>query len=126
MSQLIRYAVTGAGLAVVFTLVYEAVLAVAPQAPQWANAWGFLATTGLGFVVHSRWSFRDHGERNAPVMRAIRFFIINLCSFALNAFWVWLLAVRMGLSPHAPLLPMLGVTPWLSFFFNRRWAFGKG
>lgn len=123
LGQLLRYGITGAGLALAFALVYEAVLRVVAEAPQLANVVAFLASTSLGYVVHSRWSFRGHGLSEAFWSSAAKFFCVNLASFAVNVFWVWLLVNQMGLSPHAPLLPILGLTPWLSFWVNRNWTF---
>jgi putative flippase GtrA len=119
--QLLRYGITGAGLALAFAVVYEAVLRVIAGAPQLANALAFLASTALGYVIHSRWSFRGH--RDALMPSALKFFVVNAGSFAANVFWVWLLVNNLKLSPHAPLLPILGLTPWISFWFNRNWTF---
>jgi putative flippase GtrA len=121
--QLLRYGITGAGLALAFAVVYEAVLRVMPGAPQLANALAFFASTLLGYVIHSRWSFRGHSQGNAPIPSALKFLVVNISSFAANVFWVWLLVRHLGLSPNAPLLPILGLTPLMSFWLNRHWTF---
>ena len=61
--QLLRYGITGAGLALVFAVVYEAVLKIA-GAPQVANSFAFVAATALGYIVHSQWSFRGQASRD--------------------------------------------------------------
>jgi putative flippase GtrA len=121
--QLLRYGITGAGLALAFAVVYEAVLRVIAGAPQLANALAFFASTALGYVIHSRWSFRGHGQGDALLPSALKFFVVNVGSFAANVFWVWLLVNNLDLSRHAPLLPILGLTPWVSFWLNRNWTF---
>jgi putative flippase GtrA len=121
--QLLRYGITGAGLALAFAVVYEAVLRVNAGAPQFANASAFLVSTALGYVIHSKWSFRGRGHGDASLPSALKFFVVNVASFAANVFWVWLLVDEWGLSPHLPLLPILGLTPWVSFWFNRNWTF---
>ena len=123
--QLIRYGMGGIGLALAFSLVYEAVLQRAPSGPQAANFAGFLATTALGYLVHSRWSFRDHDVRGGLWRCTGRYVVVNACSFAMNIGWVWLLVTQWGLSSHLPLLPILGLTPWLGFHVNRRWTFAQ-
>lgn len=125
LGQLVRYVVGGAGLAVVFALVYELVLFMSPRLPQLANAIAFMVSTSLGFLVHSRWSFRDRASQLKGDTGPARFLIINLVSYILNGFWVWLVVEYYGFSSHAPLLLILGVTPWLSFWLNRQWTFGK-
>lgn len=121
IGQLVRYGITGAILALTFAVVYEAVLRAADAAPQLANAIAFVASTTLGYVVHSSRSFRGHGGAWAP--GAVKFLVVNLGCFAMNAFWVWLLVSKLHLSPHAPLAPILGLTPWISFWINRKWTF---
>ena len=42
-----------------------------------------------GYVLHSRWSFREHGgERNH--WTKLRFAVVSVISYALNSLWVWL------------------------------------
>lgn len=122
LGQLVRFGISGAGLALMSALIYEAVLGVAT--PQFANAMAFLASSGVGYVVHSRWSFRDQRPQNALVGNILKFMAVNLTSFLVNVFWVWLLVTQLKLSPHLPLLPILGLTPWLSFWLHRNWTFG--
>ena len=123
--QLIRYGMGGIGLALAFSDVYEAVLHLAPASPQAANLAGFLVSTALGYLVHSRWSFRGHDARGGLWRRTGRYVAVNACSFAMNIGWVWLLVTQWGLSSHLPLLPILGLTPWLGFHANRRWTFAQ-
>ena len=124
LGQLLRYGITGAILALAFALVYEAVLRGIGAGPQIANGLAFLASTALGYVMHSRWSFRGHAQSDALAPQALKFLVVNVASFGANVFWVWLLVDCLHLSPHAPLLPILGLTPWLSFWVNRNWTFG--
>ena len=121
--SLLRYGVTGAGLALAFSLAYESVLHVLPGAAQTANGVAFVLTTLLGYHIHSSWSFHSEGHRSPALAGIGKFLIVNLCSFALNGFWVWLLVQQWKFPAHLALLPILTVTPWLSFWFNRTWAF---
>jgi hypothetical protein len=52
----------------------------------------------VGYVVHSRWSFRGHGRRDNLARTGGRFVIVSLVSFGLNQFWVWLLVQRLELA----------------------------
>jgi putative flippase GtrA len=124
IGQLVRYGISGVGVTLIFTAVYEAVLRFSTSGPQIANTLAFMVAVVIGYIIHSRWSFRDHGSRDAPARSTTRFLIINLIGFALNSFWVWLIATRLGFSPRLPLVPIVTITPWLSFWLNRRWTFG--
>ena len=44
-------------------------------------------------------------------------------AFLLNSFWVWLLYSHLDLGRGAPILPMLFVTPVMTFVLNRQWVF---
>jgi putative flippase GtrA len=122
--QLVRYAISGGALTLFYSTVYW--IAAVPMGIDAlvANALAFVATVAIGFVVHSRWSFAGHGRRDRPVRAWSLFLVVNLAGFALNSFWVWLIVERIGTSPSWPLLPIIFITPWLSFYLNRRWTFG--
>jgi putative flippase GtrA len=77
----------------------------------------------VGYIIHSRWSFRGHGRRDNLARTGGRFVIVSLVSFAVNQFWVWLLVRHFGLPIWAPYPPVLLVTPLLVFWLNRRWVF---
>jgi putative flippase GtrA len=123
-SQMIRYGISGVGLTLFYSLIYLVALDFAKIAPLIANGVAFAFTIIAGYLVHSNWSFRDYGTRSAPALNTARFLIVNILGFALNSFWVWVIAERLALSPRLPLIPIVLITPWLSFWLNRRWTFG--
>jgi putative flippase GtrA len=71
--------------------------------------------------MHSRWSFRDHGRRTRST--GVKFVTVSLISLGLNSLWVWLFTGPLELSPAWPILPMLFVTPAVTFLLNRQWVF---
>jgi putative flippase GtrA len=77
---------------------------------------------GTGYVIHSRWSFRDHGRERTHATK-VRFVSVSLVSFALNSLWVWLLFTRLHFGRAAPIAPMVLVTPAVTFLLNRQWVF---
>lgn len=123
LGQLVRYALTG-GLA---SIVNIAIYWIGRDRLGWnANlAWaaGFAAAVIVGYVVHSRWSFRGHGRRDNLARTGGRFVAVALISFGLNSLWVWLLVQALGLPTWAPIPLVLGVTPFLVFWLNRVWVF---
>ena len=122
LGQLLRYAITGGLASAVNIGVYWA-LAAGGLDPNLAWAIGFAAAVAVGYVVHSRWSFRGHGRRDNPARTGGRFVAVSLVSFALNQFWVWLLVQHLDLPLWAPYPLVLGVTPLVVFALNRRWVF---
>ncbi len=122
-AQITRYVVSGGALTLLYSAIYWICAVSIGIAALIANSIAFVATTAAGFIIHSRWSFRGHGSRNRPALIWGRFFAVNIGGFALNSLWVWLIVERAGLDPAWPLIPIAFVTPWLSFYCNRRWTF---
>jgi len=120
--QLVRYGLTG-GLATVVNYGIFWVLAVNRLDPNLAWTVGYLGAVLVGYVVHSRWSFRGHGRRDNLARTGGRFFAVSLVSFALNQAWVWLLVSHFALPLWAPSPLVFGVTPLIIFSLNRRWVF---
>lgn len=121
--QIVRYGISGGALVVFYSAIYWTGAAVLGIPALVANSIAFVATLVLGWAIHSRWSFRGHGRRDRPAIAYSRFLLVNLGGYALNSFWVWLIVERLQGSVTASLVPIVLVTPWLSFWANRRWTF---
>ena len=65
--------------------------------PQLGNFLAYVVAMATGYLMHSRWSFRDHGGERTHGTK-VRFVIVSLISYALNSFWVWLLDRRRSSS----------------------------
>jgi putative flippase GtrA len=122
LGQLVRFAITGAFVTALGVGVYALVALVLGWHPQIGNFLAYVTAVATGYVMHSSWSFKGHGgERTAGTK--LRFLTVSIVSYALNAFWVWLLYTRLDLGRAAPILPMLFVTPAVTFLLNRHWVF---
>ena len=64
LGQLARFIVTGALVTALGVGVYALAALVLGWHPQLANILAYLAAMATGYVMHSRWSFRDHGTRS--------------------------------------------------------------
>jgi len=123
LGQLLRYSVTGGLASIVNIAVYWFARDFIVMNANVAWTLGFVAAVVVGYIVHSRWSFRGHGRRDNLARTGSRFFIVSLVSFGLNSFWVWLLVERLGGATWWPIPPVLGITPLVVFSLNRRWVF---
>ena len=121
-AQLIRFVISGAFVTALGVAVYALVALVLRWHPQLGNFLAYVVAMAAGYLMHSRWSFRDHGGERTHTTK-MRFFIVSLVSYALNTFWVWLLFTRLHLGRAAPIAPMLFVTPAVTFLLNRQWVF---
>ncbi len=124
IGQLVRFGLTGVLATLVNIVVYQITAARFGIDPNLAWAIGYVAAVLVGYVTHSRFSFRGHGVRDNLARTGGRFIIVSLISFALNSFWVWLLVQSLVLPLWAPYPLILGLTPLITFTLNRKWVFG--
>ena len=122
LSQLARFVVSGAFVTALGVGVYALVALGLRWHPQLGNLLAYAVAMATGYVMHSQWSFRGHGGERTHATK-LRFVLVSLASLGLNSFWVWLCTVALGLSPAWPILPMLFVTPAVTFTLNRYWVF---
>ena len=122
IGQLARFIISGATVTALGVGVYALVALVLRWHPQLGNFLAYVVAMATGYLMHSRWSFRDHGGERTHGTK-VRFVLVSLVSYALNSFWVWLLTSALELDPAWPILPMLFVTPAITFLLNRQWVF---
>jgi putative flippase GtrA len=120
--QLIRFGLVGGFVTALGAGAYL-VAAYSGVPPLIANILAYLVAMASGYVLHSRVSFRGHGNRDRAAVRTARFVIVSLISLCLNSLFVWLFTIRLGLPLWSPVVPMLFVTPIVTFALNRRWVF---
>ena len=125
LGQLIRFGMVGGFVTGLYALVYSPLAKFGIVTPQIANLAGYFVAMVTGYVLHSRWSFRGHGSRDNTARTTSRFFAVSLVSLALNALFVFILTgPNMLAGPWWwPLIPILFVTPLVTFSLNRFWVF---
>lgn len=121
LGQLVRFIITGALVTALGVGIYAFVALLLRWHPQVGNLLAYLTAMATGYVMHSRWSFRDHGTRTRST--SVKFVIVSLISLGLNSSWIAIMTGPMDLSPAWPILPMLFVTPAVTFVLNRQWVF---
>ena len=122
LGQLARFVVSGAFVTALGVGVYAFVALVLRWHPQLGNFLAYVVAVATGYFMHSQWSFRGHGSERTHATK-LRFAIVSVISYALNSFWVWLLFTQLQLGRAAPIVPMLFVTPVVTFTLNRQWVF---
>ena len=120
--QLVRFALVGFFLAGVYAAIYW-YLATYVMPPVLAVVMGFAVAVSLGFVMHSRWSFRGHGQREDHRLK-VKFLAVQSFGFLLNEIFTWVLT---GPLVHGstwwPLIPAIFVTPLATYALNRQLVF---
>jgi putative flippase GtrA len=121
--QIVRYGLTGLFVTACQATIYWTLAAPLRVHPQIANGVGYLAAVAIGYVTHSAFTFRGHGDRDNKAARGARFVAVSLISYALNALWVGLCVTHMQWPEWSPIPAMIFVTPAVVFGLNRQWVF---
>jgi putative flippase GtrA len=124
LGQVIRFGLVGGFVTLLGGAVYYVPATFLGVPPLLANFLAYAVAMALGYVLHSSVSFRGHGSRDQVARRTGRFFVVSLVSLGLNSLFVWVLTGPMHGPTWWPLVPMLFVTPAVTFALNRQWVFG--
>lgn len=121
--QLLRYGLAGGLITVAVAASYWAIAEYGRIDPMVSLTIVFLFFSGVSYAVHGAYTFKDHGERDRHHVRGTRFVAINLLGFVLNQGFVWYLVKHLGGPTWWPTLPMIFVTPLLTFALHRRFVY---
>lgn len=124
VTQLARYAFAGLAITLFVAGSYWAIAEFLHVDPMVSLTVVFVVFTFVGYYTHGSFSFRDHGERDRQHVRLGRFLIVNFIGFATNQVFVWLLVKHLHGPNWWPVIPIVFVTPALTFMLHRRWVFG--
>jgi putative flippase GtrA len=83
----------------------------------------FLVFSVISYVTHGEFSFRGHGERDQHHIRMGRFLAVNVLGYLVNQGFIWLLVKELGGPTWWPTVPMVFVTPLLTFTLHRRFVY---
>lgn len=125
LGQLVRFVVAGGFTTLLYTLVYSPLAKYQVTSEQLANLCGYLVAATTGYLLHSHWSFRGHAHGGNAARTGPRFFAVSLVSYGMNTVFVWVLTAHAMLAGPWwwPLMPILFVTPLVTFALNRLWVF---
>ncbi|HET7317181.1 MAG TPA: GtrA family protein [Sphingomicrobium sp.] len=121
IAQLIRFGIVGFSLAGVYSAIYW-YLATFVMPPVAAVVIAFLVAVSIGFVLHSRWSFRGHGQREDRSLK-VKFLLVQTSGFLLNEAFTWVLTGPLHGPTWWPLVPAILITPLATYLLNREWVF---
>ena len=123
LGQLVRFGLAGVLLTLLVAGGYWVMATFLGVEPMLSLTLNYVVVTGIGYWLHSRFSFRGHGSRDNEAVRTARFIAVNTIGFLVNQLFVWLLVKQLGGPTWWPVLPILFVTPLVTFALNRRWVF---
>lgn len=121
--EALRYVVSGLVLAALYSAVYWTLAARLGVPVLVANTIAFAVNLMAGWTLHSRWSFANRRTAGPARIAYAGYFAINFASYALNSLWVWAIVDRLHGSVGLSIIPVVTVTPALTFALNRAWIF---
>lgn len=121
--QLARYALAGGAITVAVAASYWALAEFGGVDPNLSLAIVFLFFSLVSYVVHGAFSFRGHGAQGRHHVRGPRFLAVNILGFLVNQLFVWLLVKQLGGPTWWPTIPIILVTPLLTFALHRRYVY---
>lgn len=124
VAQFARYGVVGVFVTALGVAAYWILATPVGIAPLLANFCAYLVAVAVGYVSHSRFSFRGHGSRNNLARTGGRFVVVSILSLGLNSLWVWTGTGLLHGPTWWPIPAMVFITPVVVFILNRKWVFG--
>ena len=121
--QLVRYGLAGLAITLAAAGSYWAITDLLHVDPMVSYLIVFVVFSGISYVTHGEFSFRGHGARDQHHIRMGRFFAINLLGFLVNQLFIWLLVKQLGGPTWWPTIPMVFLTPLLTFALHRRFVY---
>lgn len=123
LHQLLRFGVVGILATALHSGIYLLAIHGLGFSAQLANVLGFLFAVTLSAVGHARITFDVPAEQRWPGM--LRFSLIALLGFALNASFVFFTTHIIGAAPSFAVYFILFVTPVVTFLAAKFWAFSE-
>ncbi|MEO8618022.1 MAG: GtrA family protein [Sphingomicrobium sp.] len=120
---MLRYGLAGGLITVFVALSYWVLAEFGRVDPMISLAVVFVIFSFVSYGIHGAFSFRGYGARDRGQVRMARFMTVNIIGFLANQFFVWLLVKQMGGATWWPTIPIILVTPLLTFSLHRRWVF---
>lgn len=122
LTQFLRFALSGAIVTGIAAGTYW-LLAQSFISPVAANVCGWVLATIAGYFLHSSWSFCGSARVNQLARTTWRFLLVSLVALLLNTIFVWTMTGPLGTSVQASVLPLVFITPLVTFALNRNWVF---
>lgn len=122
-AQVIRYGLTGGFVTLFAAGIYWVLADPVGINPHIANIISWVFAVGVGYTIHSRWSFKGHGSTASEAAITTRFFVVALLGLGINSFWVQLMTGWLKGPDWWPVPLLVFVTPVLVFPLNRYWVF---
>lgn len=123
LAQVVRYALAGFLITLAVAASYWAITEYFRLDPMISFTIVFITFSVISYVTHGAFSFKDHGERDRHHIRMGRFLAVNVLGYLVNQGFIWVLVIRLDGPTWWPTIPMIFVTPLLTFALHRRFVY---
>lgn len=123
--ELVRFLFAGLIVTFFSASIYLIVAGWFGVEPLLANFDAYLAGALLGYRIHFHWTFSERTQPQDSGHANGRFLTGSSSALLLNSFWTWMLTDLVSGPVWLPVLPMIFITPLLSFQLNKRWVFAR-
>lgn len=121
--HLVRYAFAGFAITLAVAASYWAITDLLHVHPMISFTIVFLFFSVVSYFTHGEFSFRGHGDRDRHHIRMSRFLAVNVLGFLINQAFIWLLVKQLDGPTWWPTIPMVFVTPLLTFALHRKFVY---
>lgn len=121
--QLLRYAFAGFAITVAVAASYWGITELLNIDPMISFTIVFLVFSAISYVTHGEFSFKGHGTRGQHHIRMGRFLAVNVLGYLVNQSFIWVLVKQLNGPTWWPTIPMVFVTPLLTFALHRRFVY---
>ncbi|MGE3877313.1 MAG: GtrA family protein [Parvibaculaceae bacterium] len=124
--EFIRFGLVGGAATLVHAAVYTGLITWTAIAPQITNLIGFASAVGISAVGHHHFTFRAQAGKRSFLSSSWRLVVPALLGLSLNAFFVYLVEHILSMDARLAIVPMIFVTPVITYGINRSWVFYTG
>lgn len=121
--QLVRYALAGFAITLLVAGSYWAITDLLHVDPMISFTLVFIVFSIISYVTHGEFSFKGHCERDRHHIRLSRFLAVNILGFLINQGFIWLLVKQLDGPTWWSTIPMVFVTPLITFSLHRRFVY---
>lgn len=123
LAQMARYALAGFVITLAVAASYWAIAEFLHVDPMVSFTIVFITFSAISYFTHGAFSFKDHGPRDRQHIRMGRFLAVNVIGYLVNQGFIWLLVKELDGPTWWPTIPMIFVTPLLTFALHRRFVY---
>lgn len=120
IAQLLRFGMVGGMATLVNSAVFIFLVDKLKLTPLLGNFLAFLVAFFVSYFGHSWWTFKHKRHSHE---KFIKFLITSLVSLGLNSLFVWTVMHLLHQSAYIATLPMILITPVVTFAISKYWVF---